>query len=227
MIFLQVPTDSTATAAAGKAAEHSLSLFSLIMKGGWIMIPIAILLLMAIYFFIERFIVVSQASKVDRNFMNQVQDMVQQGNIAGARSLCKNTDTPVARMLDKGLKKIGKPIDDIEKALESAGKIEVYKLERNLSILGTIAGIAPMLGFVGTIAGVIKIFYNISLANNISLDIIAGGLYEKLITSASGLVVGIVAHIGYHYLLIKIDKQIFRMEATAIEFIDLLQDPAA
>jgi biopolymer transport protein ExbB len=164
---------------------------------------------------------------VDRNFMNQIQDMVQNGNIAGARSLCKNTDTPPARMLDKGLKKIGKPIEDIERALESAGKIEVYKLEKNLSILGTIAGIAPMFGFLGTIAGVIKIFYEINQANEISIGIVSGGLYEKMITSAAGLTVGIIAHAAYHFLLLKIDKEIFRMEATAIDFVDLLQEPTA
>ena len=159
--------------------------------------------------------------------MNQIQDLVQEGNIAGARSLCKNSDFPVARMLDKALKKIGRPIDDIEDALESAGKIEVYKLEKNLSILGTIAGVAPMLGFIGTILGVITIFVHIAAKNTIDIGTISEGLYQKLISSASGLVVGIVAHLGYHYLLIKIDRQIFTMESTAIEFLDLLQDPAA
>jgi len=225
MIFLQIAADSSASAVSGAHAE--LPLYALLLKAGWIMIPIVIALFIAIYFFFERLITVNKAAKVDRNFMNQVQDLVQDGNIAGARSLCKNSDFPVARMLDKGLKKIGRPIDDIEKALESAGKIEVYKLEKNLSILGTIAGVAPMLGFIGTILGVITIFVHIAAKNTIDIGTISEGLYQKLISSASGLVVGIVAHLGYHYLLIKIDRQIFKMEATAIEFIDLLQDPAA
>jgi biopolymer transport protein ExbB len=128
-------------------------------------------------------------------------------------------------MLDKGLRNIGKPIYDIEKALESAGKLEVYKLENNLSILGTISGIAPMFGFVGTIAGVIVIFHDIQLANNIEIGIVAGGLYQKMITSASGLIVGIFSNMAYHYLLLKIDKEIYKLEANAIEFIDLLQEP--
>jgi len=191
------------------------------------MLPIAIALFLAIYIFFERLLTVNKASKIDRNFMNQIQDLVQEGNIAGARSLCKNSDFPVARMLDKALKKIGRPIDDIEDALESAGKIEVYKLEKNLSILGTIAGVAPMLGFIGTILGVITIFVHIAAKNTIDIGTISEGLYQKLISSASGLVVGIVAHLGYHYLLIKIDRQIFKMESTAIEFLDLLQDPVA
>ena len=224
MIFLQI-TDSTNMAPTGAHAE--LPLFELLLKGGWIMLPIAIALFIAIYIFIERLLTVNKASKIDRNFMNQIQDLVQDGNIAGARSLCKNSDFPVARMLDKALKKIGRPIDDIEDALESAGKIEVYKLEKNLSIMGTIAGVAPMLGFIGTILGVITIFVHIAAKNTIDIGTISEGLYQKLISSASGLVVGIVAHLGYHYLLIKIDRQIFKMESTAVEFLDLLQDPAA
>lgn len=223
MIFLQI-TDSTANISG---AHAELPLYELLLKGGWIMLPIAIALFIAIYIFFERLITVNKASKIDRNFMNQIQDLVQEGNIAGARSLCKNSDFPVARMLDKALKKIGRPIDVIEDALESAGKIEVYKLEKNLSILGTIAGVAPMLGFIGTILGVITIFVHIAAKNTIDIGTISEGLYQKLISSASGLVVGIVAHLGYHYLLIKIDRQIFKMESTAIEFLDLLQDPAA
>ncbi len=223
MVFLQI-TDSTAVVSG---AHAELPLYELLLKGGWIMLPIAIALFLAIYIFFERLLTVNKASKIDRNFMNQIQDLVQEGNIAGARSLCKNSDFPVARMLDKALKKIGRPIDDIEDALESAGKIEVYKLEKNLSILGTIAGVAPMLGFIGTILGVITIFVHIAAKNTIDIGTISEGLYQKLISSASGLVVGIVAHLGYHYLLIKIDRQIFKMESTAIEFLDLLQDPAA
>lgn len=225
--FLQNIVTDTAAAVdtAASTSTKSLTFFDLLVKGGWLMIPILLLLALTIYIFIERLLTVRKAGKIERNFMNQIQDMVANGNIHGARSLCKNTDTPLARMLDKGLKKIGKPIDDIERALESSGKIEVYKLEKNLSILGTIAGIAPMFGFLGTIAGVITIFYDISQKGDISIGAISGGLYQKMITSAAGLVVGVIAHSAYHYLLLKIDKEIFRMEATAIEFVDLLQEP--
>ncbi|RYD83322.1 MAG: MotA/TolQ/ExbB proton channel family protein [Sphingobacteriales bacterium] len=226
MTFLQIVTDTaTAVDTATTTTGKSLNLLDLLLKGGWIMVPILLLLALAIYIFIERLLTVRKAGKIERNFMNQVQDMVASGNIQGARSLCKNMDTPLVRMLDKGLKKIGKPIDDIERALESSGKIEVYKLEKNLSILGTIAGIAPMFGFLGTIAGVITIFYDISQKGDISIGAISGGLYQKMITSAAGLVVGVIAHSAYHFLLLKIDKEIFRMESTAIEFVDLLQEP--
>ena len=228
MMLLQAATavaDTTKTATPSLVSPDGLTLWYLIQQGGWIMLPIVILLLGAIYIFIERYITIRRASSVDVNFMNEIQDLVQDGKIEAARARCKSADTPVARMLDKGLRKIGKPIDDIEKALESAGKMEVYKLEKNLSILGTISGIAPMFGFVGTIAGVIRIFYEIAQKNDISIGIVSKGLYEKMITSAAGLVVGIIAHIGYHYLLLKIDKEIYKMEANAIGFIDLLQEP--
>ena len=227
MILLQAATAvaDTAKVAQPLVSKDGLTLWYLIQQGGWIMVPIVILLLGAIYIFVERFITINRASKVDVNFMSEIQELVQDGKIEAARARCKAADTPVARMLDKGLRKIGKPIDDIEKALESAGKMEVYKLERNLSILGTISGIAPMFGFVGTIAGVIRIFYEIAQANDISIGIVSKGLYEKMITSAAGLVVGIIAHIGYHYLLLKIDKEIYKMESNAIGFIDLLQEP--
>ena len=228
MMLLQAATavaDTAKTATPSLVSPDGLTLWYLIQQGGWIMLPIVILLLGAIYIFIERYITIRRASSVDVNFMNEIQDLVQDGKIEAARARCKSADTPVARMLDKGLRKIGKPIDDIEKALESAGKMEVYKLEKNLSILGTISGIAPMFGFVGTIAGVIRIFYEIAQKNDISIGIVSKGLYEKMITSAAGLVVGIIAHIGYHYLLLKIDKEIYKMEANAIGFIDLLQEP--
>lgn len=226
MIFLQA--DSIAdTASAKGVTDTSIHIIELLMKGGWLMVPIVLFLFVAIYIFIERYITIRKATHFDKNFMNQIQTMVHSGNIEGARSLCKKTDTPVSRMLDRGLKKIGKPIDDIEKALESGGKMEVYRLEKNLSILSIIAGIAPMFGFLGTIAGVINIFYDISLANDISIGIISGGLYKKMITSASGLAVGIVAHAAYHYLMLKIDKEVYKMEANAIEFMDMLQEPTA
>jgi biopolymer transport protein ExbB len=224
MILLQTVTDTLSVAGSGSSNPP---IFKLLLKGGWVMIPILILLAMAIYLFFERLLTVRRAGRVDRNFMNQVQEMVQNGNIQGARSLCKHTDTPSSRVLDKGLKKIGKHMDEIEKALESAGKIEVYKLEKNLSVLGTISGIAPMMGFLGTIAGVISIFYEIAKAKNINIEIVSEGLYQKMITSAAGLTVGILAHIFYHYLLLRIDREIFKMEANAIDFIDLLQEPTA
>ena len=157
--------------------------------------------------------------------IQQVKQSVISGKLDSAVAICRNSDTPLGRMLQKGLLRIGRPIKDIEGAIENVGKLEVSKLEKNISILGIVAGIAPMLGFVGTISGVIRIFYNISLADNISIGIIAGGLYEKMITSAAGLMIGIVAYIGYHILNIMVDRVILRMETDAVEFIDLLEEP--
>jgi len=169
---------------------QSLSLLDLLQKGGIIMIPIVILSLLAVYFFFERLIAIKKASREDTNFMNNIKDFILNMKIDAAKAFCKSTNTPVSRMVEKGINRIGRPISEIERSIESVGKFEVSKLEKNLKILGIVAGIAPMLGFIGTIMGVIKIFYNISLADNISIGLIAGGLYEKMITSASGLIVG-------------------------------------
>jgi biopolymer transport protein ExbB len=206
--------------------QVSLSLWDLILKGGPIMVPILICSLLAVYFFIERYIALHKAGKLDKNFMNHISTLVQDMKLDAAKTMCKTTNTPVSRMVEKGLARIGRPINDIERSIESVGKYEVSKLERNMKILGIVAGIAPMLGFIGTIMGVIKIFYNISLTNNMSIGSISGGLYEKMITSAAGLTVGILAYVGFHYLQILLDKVIFRLEDAGIEFMDMLQKEA-
>ena len=225
MTLLQIVTDTTATAKNLTQQPQSISLLDLIMKGGWVMIPIGILSVLAVYLIIDKYITISRASKVDPNFMSNIKQMLLDGKMDAALSLCRSTNTPIARLLEKGIKRLGKPVKEIESAVENTGKLEIYKLEKNLSYLGIIAGIAPMLGFVGTISGVIKIFYNISLADNISISLIAGGLYEKMITSASGLLVGIIAHIGFHYLNAMLDRVSFQLESTTVEFIDLIQEP--
>lgn len=205
---------------------EQLNLLQLIMKGGWVMIPIFILSVMGFYIFFERYFTLRKASKNEATLMMQVRELIKQGNLQTALSLCKQSNSPIGRMLQKGLLRIGKPIKEIEGAIENVGKIEVAKLEKNISVLGIIAGIAPMLGFVGTISGVIKIFYNISLSDNISIGIIAGGLYEKMITSAAGLIVGIIAYIGHHVLNLMVDKIILKLETESIDFIDLLEEPS-
>ena len=189
------------------------------------MIPLLLLAFIALVIFIERYITIRKASKDEVNLMEQVKQSVLNGKLDSAVAICRNNNTPLGRMLQKGLIRIGRPIKDIEGAIENVGKLEVSKLEKNINILGIVAGIAPMLGFVGTISGVIRIFYNISLSDNISMGIIAGGLYEKMITSATGLMIGILAYIGYHVLNIMVDRVILRMETDAIEFIDLLEEP--
>lgn len=190
------------------------------------MIPIGLLSIITVYLMVERFIVINKASKVDKGFMANIKSTLLDGKIDAALSMCRSSNAPIARLLEKGIKRLGKPIKEIESAVENTGKLEIYKLEKNLSYLGIIAGIAPMLGFIGTIAGVIRIFYNISLANDISIKLIADGLYEKMITSAAGLLVGIIAHVGFHYLNSMIDRVSFQLESTTVEFIDLIQEPS-
>jgi len=219
-------SDSLANALAKIAPKEStMSLFDLVIKGGWIMIPIGILFLASLYIFFERYFYIRLAAKTDTDFMSRIREYIHQSKIDSALNLCQATNMPVARMIEKGIKRIGRPLKEIEESIEIVGKFEVYKLEKNLVILGVIAGIAPMFGFIGTIAGVIKIFYNISLADNISIGLIAGGLYEKMITSAAGLLVGIIAFIAYHWLNVMIEKVVHTLEQNAMNFIDLLQEP--
>ncbi len=195
-------------------------------KGGPILIPIAALSVIALYIFFERLFTVRRFSKIDMNFMHQIRDYVHNGNIEAARMLCRNTKSPVARMIEKGIMRLGKPVREIEVAIENVGKLEIYKMEKNMNILATIAGIAPMFGFLGTIFGVIKIFYEIAQQNSLEINTISGGLYVKMISSATGLLVGMVAYGGYHYLVHLIDRVINKMEINAVEFIDLLEEPA-
>lgn len=223
---LQQVAQQAIQAVAPAATAEQLNLLQLIIKGGWVMIPIVLLSLMGFYIFFERYFTLRRANKDESKLLVQVRELIKQGNLAAALSLCKQTNTPIGRMLQKGLLRIGKPIKEIEGAIENVGKLEVAKLEKNISVLGIIAGIAPMLGFVGTISGVIKIFYNISLSDNISIGIIAGGLYEKMITSAAGLIVGILAYVGHHILNLMVDKIILKLETESIDFIDLLEEPS-
>jgi biopolymer transport protein ExbB len=180
---------------------------------------------MAVYIFFERYFTIQRFSKWDVNFMNMIRDHVHNGNIDAAKSLCKHTKGPVARMIEKGLMRLGKPIHEIEGAIENVGKLEVYTMEKNLGIMSTIAGLAPMFGFLGTIFGVIKIFYEINLQNSLEIGTISGGLYVKMISSAAGLLVGIIAYSGYQFLIHRIDRVVHRMEMNAVEFMDLLEEP--
>ena len=229
LFFLQVATDSLNKAVA---AQHGIpepgtkiSLWDLLLSGGWILVPLFLLLVIAIFFFFERLIAIRNAGKVDYNFMSIIRDHIVNGNVTAARSLAKNTFNPVARIIDKGLQRIGKPIDAIEKSMENVGKLEVYKMERNLNVLSLIAGIAPMFGFLGTIVGMVQLFYGISSTGEYTLGTIAGGIYTKMVTSASGLIIGLLAYVGYNYLNAQIDKNVNRMEAASAEFIDVLQEP--
>ncbi|GAB3247513.1 MotA/TolQ/ExbB proton channel family protein [Larkinella harenae] len=222
MILLQAPAvDSTAAA----APAQSMQLFDLVAKGGWVMIPISILFFLALYMIIERWLFIRSNTRVDDNFIDNVKDMVLQGNIKSAESFCKNQRNSIGRIFEKAVGRIGSPIKDIEGTLETVGQIELSRLERNLGYLGIIAGIAPMLGFIGTISGIIRIFYDISLSDNISVGIIAGGLYEKMITSGAGLIVGVIAYTGYHLLNMFIEKFTLKLEINSFEFMEVLQKP--
>lgn len=214
------------TVSAGDTnGDGSLSLFELVQMGGWIMIPLGILLLLAIYVFIERSIAVKNASRIDQNFMNIVRDHIVSGNIAAARSFAKNTNNPVARIIDKGIQRIGKPIDSIEKSMDNVGQLEMYKLEKNMGILSVVSKAAPIFGFVGTLIGLMQLFSNIYAANEVEIGTISQGIYTKLITSISGLVIGLLAYLGYSYINTQIDKASNRMEAAAADFLDVLQEP--
>ncbi len=229
-IILQITQNLTtaidSVQAVTPTAIKSITLWDMAEKGGPILIPIAALSVIALYIFFERLFTVRRFSKIDMNFMHQIRDYVHNGNIEAARMLCRNTKSPVARMIEKGIMRLGKPVREIEVAIENVGKLEIYKMEKNMNILATIAGIAPMFGFLGTIFGVIKIFYEIAQQNSLEINTISGGLYVKMISSATGLLVGMVAYGGYHYLVHLIDRVINKMEINAVEFIDLLEEPA-
>ena len=205
--------------------EENLNLIQLLMKGGWIMIPIIGLFFLALVIFIERYITIRNASKADSGLMAQIKSNVLSGKLDSAIAVCRSNNSALARMLQKGLTRVGRPIKDIEAAIENAGKLEVSRLEKNINILGIVAGIAPMLGFVGTIFGVIQIFREVELAGGIDIATVSGGLYVKMITSASGLAIGIMAYIGYHIINMMVERLILRMETEAVEFIDLLDEP--
>lgn len=227
-ILLQANTvvaDSASVAGGDTAVKPGINVLSMLMKGGPIMIPIAICSLVAVYIMVERYFNIKKKFKINANFMSSIKDNVVNGNIPSAINLCRTNPTPVSRMVEKGLMRIGKPLKDIEASMENVGNLEISKAEKNLSILGIIAGIAPMLGFIGTILGVITIFYDISTTDNFSISTIAGGLYQKMITSLAGLVVGVFAYSGYHLLMLMVDRLTFRIEAAVIEFVDILQEP--
>lgn len=229
MIDLLQITD-TAAAAVQKVAgdlnnDGYLSLWELLSTGGWIMIPLVIMLLAVVYVFAERYLAIRDAGKIDDNFMNIIRDHILTGNLAAARNFTKNTNNPVARIIDKGIQRIGKPIDSIENSMDNVGVLEMYKLEKNLGVLSVISKAAPIFGFVGTLVGLMQLFSSINTSNEFEVGTIAGGIYTKLITSITGLVIGLIAYLGYSYLNTQIDKTSHKMEAASADFLDMLQEP--
>ncbi|HTN37704.1 MAG TPA: MotA/TolQ/ExbB proton channel family protein [Arachidicoccus sp.] len=225
-VLLQIVTDTTAqTIQTGQQAMDKISLWGLLGKGGVLMYPLYFLLILAIFMFFERFLAIRKASRIDANFMRVIRDNILSNNVPAARNLARTTDSPVARIIDKGLRRVGKPIDVIEKSMESVGRLEIYNMEKNLNILSLVAGIAPMFGFLGTIVGMIELFFEINSTGNFELSVIAGGIYVKMITSGTGLVIGLIAYIMHNYLTTQVDKTANKMEIASTEFIDILQEP--
>ena len=226
LILLQATdTITQAVAAVAPVEKEKLSLFALLKEGGLLMIPLLLCSIAMVYIFVERFSAIKKANLLESNFMLRIREQIVSVNLQGAKSQAKNTNSPIARMVEKGINRIGKPVDSIEKAMETAGKLEVYQLEKNMSALNTISRIAPMFGFLGTIAGMIILFFNIQ-HEGFSLEGIAGGIYTKMVTSAVGLIIGLLSHVAYDYLNAQINKVVNKMEVAAAEFIDILQEPA-
>ena len=211
--------------------EKTLSIMELLMDGGMagqiIIGVLFVLLFVAVYLYFERLFAIKAATHYDRNFMNQIKEKVSSGNIQGAKDLCAQQNTPVSRLTEKGISRIGNPLEDINTAIENAGRLEVYKLEKNVSILATIAGAAPMIGFLGTVIGMVLAFHTLATSSGqAEMGTLAEGIYTAMTTTVAGLIVGIIAYIGYNHIVVKTDKVVHQMEATAVDFLDLLNEPA-
>jgi biopolymer transport protein ExbB len=212
--------------ATEEAGEITFSYFDLALKGGIVMIPILLMSFIAVYIFIERFFIIKKAGKTDKNFMNRIKDYIHDDKIEAAFALCQSTDSPTSRMISKGLRRLGKSLQDVHAAIETVGKLEISKLEKGLPILATISGGAPMVGFLGTVTGMVRAFYDMSVANNnIDVKLLSGGIYEALVTTVAGLIVGITAYFAYNYLVTRVERVVFQLEADTTEFMDLLNEP--
>ncbi len=224
--------DSVAAAEASSMPvvpqQEEMHLLDMAVKGGWLMLVLLILSIIAIYIFGKKWWMIHQAGQIDSNFMRDIRDYIHEGKLKSAQSLCEKYDSPVARLVEKGISRIGRPLSDIQTAIENTGNTEVARLEKGLPILATIAGGAPMIGFLGTVLGMVQAFFNMSQAgNNIDITLLSSGIYTAMITTVGGLIVGILAYFGYNYLTSNISDLVFKMENATIDFMDLLQEPAA
>ncbi len=230
-MLLQIPTtqiaDTLTTTASEAPQVVEMNYFDMAMKGGpIIMIPLLILSIIAVYIFIERLVTIRKASKEDKDFMNRIKDYITDGKIDSATKLCQKTNTPSARMIEKGISRLGKPMNDVLVAIENVGNIETNKLEKGFNMLATISGGAPMLGFLGTVMGMVQAFFDMANAgNNVDITVLSNGIYTAMITTVAGLVVGIVAYFAYNYLVSKLDSVVQKMELKTMEFMDLLNEP--
>lgn len=224
MLMLQIPTADV----VAQNGDDTISVLQLLMQGGFMMIPLLLLSIAAVYIFYERWFTIKKASQTPEEFKGKIRDRVLAGDLPGAKLLCAETDSPIAHMIEKGLTRIGSPLKNIETAIENTGKIEIYRLEKNLNILATISGAAPMIGFLGTVTGMIQAFIAIAQEEgSVSPKLLSSGIYEAMVTTAAGLFVGIIAYLGYNYLVSRVQKVIHQMEYNTIDFLDLLQEPEA
>ena len=229
LTLLQSSIDAAATAieTVPQQQEMSFSLISMAAKGGWLMLVLLLLSIVAIYIFGNKWWMIYKAGQIDKNFMNNIHELIHEGKIKSAVELCRKYDSPVARLVEKGIERIGRPLSDIQTAVENMGNVEVARLEKGLPMLATIAGGAPMIGFLGTVMGMVQAFFNMSQAgNNIDITLLSGGIYTAVVTTVGGLIVGIIAYFGYNYLTSRISNLVFKMENTTIEFMDMLHEPA-
>jgi len=228
MLFVLLQNMTTASDSIDVAAgtAEPVSYLDLAFKGGWVMVPIALLSLIAIYVFIERFMTLRNAGNIDQNFMNRIKDYIHDGKVESALALCQSTSNPLARMIEKGVSRIGRPLNDINTAIQNIGQVEIYKLEKGLAVLASVAGGAPMLGFFGTVLGMVKTFMDMSSAgNSLDIGVLSNGIYIALITTVGGLLVGIPAYFAYNYLVARVEELVNRLEAYSMEFMDLLNEP--
>lgn len=224
---IAVATTANAAANAAAAAPEELSVWQLCLEGGFIMLPLALLAVISIYVFIERAIVIRKASKEDHSFMQRIRGYIHEGEIETAQNLCAHTDTPYSRLISKGISRIGRPMNDVLVAIENTGNLEVANLGKGLPWLATTAAGAPMLGFLGTVIGMVQAFYNLASAgSSANIDVLAGGIYEALVTTVAGLIVGVIALFAYNYLVARINGVMTRLEGNTMEFMDLLNEPA-
>ncbi|NOZ46532.1 MAG: MotA/TolQ/ExbB proton channel family protein [Chlorobi bacterium] len=228
LILLQANTANTAQNLLGQPSEITLSFWDLAIKGGWIMIPIILLSIIAVYIFIERYYIISKAAREDTSFMDKIRDYIHEGKIESALTLCRTVENPIARMIEKGINRIGRPLNDVNAAVENVGNLEISKLEKGLPALATVSGGAPMIGFLGTVMGMINAFYQMANAgSNIDVSLLSSGIYQAMVTTVAGLIVGILAYFAYNILVARVEKVVFKMEARTTEFMDLLNEPVS
>lgn len=227
LLFIQAVATNLEEAQLEEGSEQSMNYIEMAINGGWIMYPLALLSVVSVYIFIERYLAIKKATNEDDGFMNKIKDYIHDGKIDSAIALCQSHDFPISRMIEKGITRIGRPLNDVNTAIENVGNLEISRLEKSLPTLATVAGGAPMIGFLGTVIGMIRAFYDMANAgNNIDVSLLSSGIYTAMVTTVTGLVVGIIAYFAYNILVAKVEKVVFKMEARTMEFMDLLNEPA-